>query len=110
MPVPKFALKLMFGEMAEVMLSSQRVLPRATEESGYKFQYPELGAALGSVKSIQTRSRCAAWQTRKTMVCLVCPGIKRIANSGSSPVERIRCLGMKPASRIRRRSSSSVAW
>jgi uncharacterized protein (TIGR01777 family) len=49
LPVPKFALKLMFGEMAEVMLSSQRVLPRATEESGYKFQYPALGASLASL-------------------------------------------------------------
>jgi uncharacterized protein (TIGR01777 family) len=48
--VPAFALKLMFGEMGEVMLGSQRVAPRATEASGYKFQYPELEAALASLK------------------------------------------------------------
>ena len=49
LPVPGFALKLMFGEMAEVMLSSQRVLPQATGESGYRFVYPEIGAALASL-------------------------------------------------------------
>jgi uncharacterized protein (TIGR01777 family) len=50
MPVPGFALKLMFGEMGEVMLQSQRALPQATVQSGYKFQYPELGGALASLK------------------------------------------------------------
>jgi hypothetical protein len=46
LPVPGLALKLLFGEMAEVMLGSQRVEPRATLESGYKFQYPDLSGAL----------------------------------------------------------------
>ena len=48
-PVPGFALKLMFGEMASMLLGSQRVLPRATEAAGYKFQYPELAPALKSI-------------------------------------------------------------
>lgn len=48
-PAPAFALKAMFGEMAEVMTGGQRVLPRATLEAGYKFQYPELAAALRDV-------------------------------------------------------------
>ena len=50
LPVPEFALKLMFGEMAEVLLGSQRVEPQATVKSGYAFRYPELGAALGWLK------------------------------------------------------------
>jgi uncharacterized protein (TIGR01777 family) len=50
MPVPRFALKIMFGEMADVILSSQRMVPHMTEQSGYQFQYPELGAALASLK------------------------------------------------------------
>lgn len=49
MPVPGFALKLMFGEMGEVMLASQKVVPQATEKSGYRFHYPELPAALSSL-------------------------------------------------------------
>ena len=48
-PVPGFALKALFGEMAEMLLGGQRVLPRATEAAGYRFQYPELGAALRDI-------------------------------------------------------------
>ena len=48
-PVPGFALKAMFGEMAETLLGGQRVLPRANEEAEYRFQFPELGPALRNV-------------------------------------------------------------
>jgi uncharacterized protein (TIGR01777 family) len=46
LPVPAFALKLAFGEMSEVVLGGQRVLPRVAQEAGYRFQYPELTGAL----------------------------------------------------------------
>jgi uncharacterized protein (TIGR01777 family) len=45
-PVPAFALKLMFGEMSQILLASQRVLPRAAEVAGFAFRYPDLGPAL----------------------------------------------------------------
>lgn len=45
-PVPAFGLKLMFGEMARVLLESQRVEPRAALQAGYRFRYPELAPAL----------------------------------------------------------------
>jgi uncharacterized protein (TIGR01777 family) len=45
-PMPVFMLKTMFGEMSEIMLASQRVLPKAAEEAGYKFRYAELEGAL----------------------------------------------------------------
>lgn len=45
-PVPKFALELLFGEMAAVVLASQRVLPAAALNAGYQFQFPWLRAAL----------------------------------------------------------------
>ncbi len=48
-PMPAFTLKLMFGEMADVMLSSQRVMPRVAETAGYQFRYPELDSALANV-------------------------------------------------------------
>jgi uncharacterized protein (TIGR01777 family) len=48
-PVPPLALKLMFGEMSEVLLGSQRVAPQAAEASGYQFQFPHVGAALADV-------------------------------------------------------------
>lgn len=50
-PVPAFAVRTLFGEMSEIVLGSQRVLPNAAQEAGYKFQYPELAAALRSVLS-----------------------------------------------------------
>jgi len=46
-PVPAFAAELAFGEMAtELMLSSQRVLPRKLQQSGYLFRFEKLGNAL----------------------------------------------------------------
>ncbi len=44
--VPEKALRLLFGDMAELLFASQRVLPKATLDSGYKFLYPDLGPAL----------------------------------------------------------------
>jgi uncharacterized protein (TIGR01777 family) len=48
-PMPKFALSALFGEMSSVLLSSQRVLPKAAETAGYSFRFPELNAALADV-------------------------------------------------------------
>ena len=45
-PVPKFALNLLFGEMAGVVLASQRVIPEAAKNAGFEFEYPQLGPAL----------------------------------------------------------------
>lgn len=45
--VPASILKLIFGQMAEeLLLSSQRVLPAALEEKGFRFDYPQLDDAL----------------------------------------------------------------
>ena len=39
--VPEFALRLMFGQMAEeTLLTSQRVLPRVLESTGFNFRQP----------------------------------------------------------------------
>jgi uncharacterized protein len=45
-PVPTLALKLLFGEMAGMVLASQRVIPDAAKVAGFEFQYPKLGPAL----------------------------------------------------------------
>jgi uncharacterized protein (TIGR01777 family) len=46
-PVPKFAIRLAFGEVADVaLLASQRVEPVRLKASGYVFKYPELKSAL----------------------------------------------------------------
>jgi hypothetical protein len=46
MPVPRFALKVLFGEMSGVMLSSQRVAPEAATAAGFRFRYDEIYGAL----------------------------------------------------------------
>src|SRR5258708_26547184 len=45
-PVPSVALMMLFGEMSEVLLASQRVLPKAAESAGNRFAFPKLGLAL----------------------------------------------------------------
>jgi uncharacterized protein len=46
-PLPAFAARLMFGEMAdELLLASARVQPAKLLASGYSFRYPELEGAL----------------------------------------------------------------
>src|SRR4051794_31569631 len=45
-PVPKLALKVMFGEMGEVVATGQRVVPRRAQQLGYQFQHPEIDEAL----------------------------------------------------------------
>src|SRR5580698_4374040 len=52
-PIPVFALKLLFGEMSEVLLDSQRVLPATAQAAGFHFQYPDLSAALKNILAAQ---------------------------------------------------------
>jgi uncharacterized protein len=47
-PVPGFAVRRMFGEMASVLTASQRMVPARALKLGYEFRYPDLDAALGA--------------------------------------------------------------
>jgi uncharacterized protein (TIGR01777 family) len=46
--MPKAALRIAFGEMSEVVMASQRVLPRVAESTGYNFRHPGLEGALAA--------------------------------------------------------------
>jgi uncharacterized protein (TIGR01777 family) len=48
-PVPAFALKLLFGEMSQVLLEGQRVYPEVALKAGFRFKYPEIGPALQAI-------------------------------------------------------------
>ncbi len=50
-PVPGFALGLLYGEMAEIVTTGQRALPTALQRLGYRFRYPEIDGALRDVLS-----------------------------------------------------------
>jgi uncharacterized protein (TIGR01777 family) len=45
-PVPGFALRLAFGEVAEVVLKGQRAVPRRLLDLGFGFRFPAAEAAL----------------------------------------------------------------
>jgi hypothetical protein len=45
-PVPAFALRLLLGEAADVLLTGQRAVPVRAQQGGYLFRYPELLPAL----------------------------------------------------------------
>lgn len=47
--MPALVLKVLFGEMSEVLLGSLRVVPAAAEGAGFTFRYPQLKAALGNL-------------------------------------------------------------
>ncbi len=49
MKVPGAALKILLGEMAEMLLTGQRALPSRLLELGYKFSYPNLEDALDNL-------------------------------------------------------------
>jgi NAD dependent epimerase/dehydratase family enzyme len=47
LPLPKFAVDLVMGEMGDALLiDSARVAPKKIEDAGYKFKYTELKTAL----------------------------------------------------------------
>jgi uncharacterized protein (TIGR01777 family) len=48
LPAPAFGLRLMIGEFAEILLSSQRAIPRVLQQAGYRFKYPDLRSALAA--------------------------------------------------------------
>jgi len=48
-PIPSFALKLAVGEMADMLLSSQRCSNEKLIQTGYKFYFPTLNEALADI-------------------------------------------------------------
>jgi len=49
LPVPALALKALYGEMATIVLTGQRVVPQRLQELEYRFSYADLDAALRDV-------------------------------------------------------------
>jgi uncharacterized protein (TIGR01777 family) len=45
-PMPRFMLRLLLGEVADVVATGQRVLPRRTLALGYSYKHPKIDAAL----------------------------------------------------------------
>jgi NAD dependent epimerase/dehydratase family enzyme len=47
-PVPALAIRLLYGDMSEIVTKGQRVLPRRAQELGYVHRHPQLDEALRS--------------------------------------------------------------
>ncbi|MFM7519511.1 MAG: TIGR01777 family oxidoreductase [Planctomycetota bacterium] len=52
LPAPYFGLRLLFGEFAQVLFDSQRVIPRVALETGFRFQYPDIASALRAILTV----------------------------------------------------------
>jgi uncharacterized protein (TIGR01777 family) len=50
-PVPAFALRLLYGDMAEIVTEGQRAVPKRALELGFAFEHADLDAALRDVLS-----------------------------------------------------------
>lgn len=51
LPVPAFFLKLLFGEMATILLDGQRQIPERLVRQGYVFRFPDLELAIRDIFS-----------------------------------------------------------
>ena len=49
LPMPEAALKLLFGEMSELLLVSDRMIPKRLLDEGFRFRYPDLDGALAAI-------------------------------------------------------------
>jgi hypothetical protein len=46
LPIPGFGLRLIWGELASVLLNGQRAYPKKLLENGFTFSFPEIDRAL----------------------------------------------------------------
>ena len=60
LPVPGFALRLAFGELASFMTTGQRVIPKVALDGGYQFRYPQLTSALQAIVTKTTSSEVSS--------------------------------------------------
>lgn len=51
LPVPNFALEMLLGDAAQVVLEGQQVLPKRTQSYGFAYQYPTVKQALEEILS-----------------------------------------------------------
>ena len=48
LPIPGFAVRILYGDMAEIVVKGQRAVPQRTTALGYRHQHPDLDQALKS--------------------------------------------------------------
>lgn len=53
LPTPGFALKAAFGEMGQMLIDGQRVIPARAQGQGFQFLYPDIETALAQILETQ---------------------------------------------------------
>lgn len=53
-PVPAFAMKILIGEMAEMIVNGSKVSSEKIRSAGFVFQYPELNGALNDLLNLKS--------------------------------------------------------
>jgi len=51
LPIPAFALRTLYGEMADVVTTGQRALPARALKHGFQFRHPAIDGALRAALS-----------------------------------------------------------
>jgi NAD dependent epimerase/dehydratase family enzyme len=46
LPIPEFALRIMYGEASSVLTGSKEIYPSALQEKGFVFEYTDIEASL----------------------------------------------------------------
>ncbi|PSJ44740.1 TIGR01777 family protein [Zobellella endophytica] len=54
--IPAWSMKLLFGEMAQLLLNGQRVMPVRLQQAGFHFRYPSLDKALKETLSAMLKT------------------------------------------------------
>lgn len=49
LPVPAFALRIIFGEAAGMLVDSPQVIPKALQEQGFQFEFPDIHSTLQNI-------------------------------------------------------------
>jgi uncharacterized protein (TIGR01777 family) len=79
LPVPGLALRLLYGEMRQIVTTGQRVVPARLRQAGFAFRHPELEPALREV--LNAGSVAASLSSRP---------VGRSPSAGSAPPGRTR--------------------
>jgi uncharacterized protein (TIGR01777 family) len=64
LPVPKFALRVVMGEVARYVAMSQRVVPMKAQSLGYEFLYPTIDDALEALVVKRPKEEAASTQVQ----------------------------------------------
>ena len=83
--VPAFLLRLALGEMAQLLVDGQHVVPRRAVEAGFTFRFRQLTAALANLL-----------------------GERRAGDSAAPPTAASSAASIRPVSTVRRDSGNAT--